>query len=116
MRSPANRCSGSGAGEAVQTELFERPAFSPSYPPSSRLAGKALAMLLNTPDGITTPDFQIATRSWRLAAYVHILIFDYGWPIEALEIPFADDQSRFIAKYIMPRWVIEEVGGANGQP
>ncbi len=109
MRSPANRCSGSGAGEAVQTELFERPAFSPSYPPRSRLIGKALAMLFSVPDGITTPDFQAITRSWRLAAYVHKLIVEYGWPIEVLEIPFSDDRSRFIAKYYLPRWVLQEL-------
>lgn len=114
MKSAAN-LGGSGASSAVQIELFERPAFSPTFPPPARLVSQALAMLLATPEGITTPDFQAVTKSWRLAAYVHELIFDYGWPIESLEIPFADERSRVIAKYVMPLWVIEEVGVANEQ-
>jgi hypothetical protein len=110
MKSAANLGGSSGAGGAVQFELFERTALSPTFPPPSRLAGKALTMLLNAPDGITTPDFQARTRSWRLAAYVHVLIHKHGWPIEALEIPFADDRARFIAKYVMPQWARDEIG------
>jgi hypothetical protein len=112
MKSAAN-LGGSGASGAVQSELFERRAFSPTFPPRSRLAGKALAMLLNTPDGITTPDFQANTKSWRLAAYIHTLIHEYGWPIEVLEIPFSDDRSRFIAKYYLPQRVLDEIGGLS---
>lgn len=107
MKSAAN-LGGSGARGAVQTELFEPPAFSPTYPPPARLVSKALAMLLARAAGITTPDFQAVTKSWRLAAYVHELIFVYGWPVEALEITFADDHSRFIAKYYLPSWVLDE--------
>jgi hypothetical protein len=104
---------GSGAGDAVQSELFERPAFSPTYPPRARLAGKALAMLLGTPEGITTPDFQARTKSWRLAAYIHLLIHKYDWPVEEHDIPFSDDRSRFIAKYYLPAWIRDEFGGRS---
>lgn len=63
---------------------------------------------------ITHPDFQNVTRSWRLGAYVKVLR-ELGWPIETHEIPAPtpDCATRFIAKYALPRRVIDELGSVR---
>ncbi len=112
MRSPANRCSGSGAGEEVQTELFERPAFSPLWPKRATKAARTLELLL-AGRKITHRDFIDSGDGWRLAAYIHELKEDMGWwAIRADEIPAPTPtcQRRFIALYSLPDWAIREVG------
>lgn len=112
MKNPDRRQAESGfVGE--QLYLIDPPPFSPTYPNRSTLAGKALTLFLQG-RAITTPDFQEVTRSWRLAAYAEQLINKHGWPIVAVEVPFADDPRRSIARYSMPKWVIRELGATHG--
>ena len=113
MKTPERRQASSGVvGE--QLNLIDPPAFCPVFPKPTSMAGRALAMLLQTPAGVTSPDFQAVTRSWRLAAYVFELITEYGWPIDVVEIPFSDDRTRFMARYFMPEWMRQELGANHG--
>jgi hypothetical protein len=114
VKVPAHTYGGGEAAGIKQSELFEPLPFSPFFPSPSSMLGKALSMLLEQREGITTPDFQAITKSWRLSAYVHQLIHEYGWPVISLEIPFVDDPSRSISRYMMPEWVTKEVGVARG--
>ena len=71
-------------------------------------------MLLTTLE-IEHPDFERATGSWRLGAYIEMLR-DKGWPIETLDVfrPLPTRPDRIIARYRMPRWVLQEVGAVHG--
>lgn len=114
MRSPANRCSGSGAGESIQHELFERPSFSPTRPNRATKAARVLDALLAGQE-ITHGDFIRNGNGWRLAAYVHELKEEFGWPIDKLEIaaPIPNCAHRKIARYFLPQWVRDEIGGRS---
>lgn len=116
MKSPAHLCRGVGAGGFIQGELFEPPQFSPTYPKSSTLNGKALALLLEG-RAITHPDFQNITKSWRLSERVRALRHDYGWPVQTIEIPAptAECPTRKIARYALPGWVIQQVEAHHDQ-
>jgi hypothetical protein len=109
MKTPDRRQAKSGAGD--QLHLIEPPPFSPKYPPRSSLAHAALCTLLSG-QAITHPAFSHSTESWRLAAYIHVLR-QLDWPVETIEIvcPTTDNPGRVIAQYVMPAWVIAEVGG-----
>ena len=74
---------------------------------------RALNMLL-TGCEITHPDFQAKTRSWRLGAYVKVLR-KLGWPIETRKIPSPTPEcaGRFIARYVLQKWVRDEIGGLS---
>lgn len=71
-------------------------------------------MLLNGA-AITHPEFEGATGSWRLSEPIRALRHDHGWPVETIEIPapLPDRPDRYIAKYIMPRWVLRQVGWSS---
>lgn len=73
--------------------------FCPQWPTKGTLAEKALGMLM---EGrvFTHPEFEQATQSWRLGAYIHVLK-DLGWPVETVEIPSPteDCPDRVIARY-----------------
>ena len=106
MKNPDSRQASSGlVGEQIC--LFDPPPFNPIYPSHSSLPGKAIVLLMSLPS-LTSPEFQVRTKSWRLAAYINSLKND-GWPIVTIEIPFADDPSRTIAKYVLPDWVKSSV-------
>ena len=106
MENPKSRQASSGlVGE--QMHLFDPPTFDPIFPNPATLAGKTLTLLLEK-SSLTSPQFQEATKSWRLAAYVNSLKDD-GWPIASIEIPFTEDRSRSIARYELPEWVKPEV-------
>lgn len=110
MKTPGSRQACPGVvGE--QLALIDPPAFCPVWPKPATLQNRALEMLL---DGrrITSPDFQKATRSWRLAAYVRNLRED-GWPIHAAEVTFGDEPTRCIALYWLQDWAIQQVGGRH---
>ena len=114
MKTPVRRQASSGVvGE--QLNLIDPPPFSPKYPKRSSLAGEALSVLLKGRT-LTHPEFEGMTGSWRLSEPVRALRHDYGWPVETIEIPAptADRPDRIIARYVMPQWVLEEVGDAHG--
>jgi hypothetical protein len=115
MTAPAGfRGDGGGRDGIGQGELFEPPPFSPTYPNPSSLEGRALSMLLAALE-IEHSDFESATGSWRLGAYIETLR-DKGWPIETVGIfrPLLDRPERTIARYRLPAWVLREVGAAHG--
>ena len=99
-----------GQSEAAQQELFEQPEFSPNWPNPATLAARALQMLL-TGQRVTHPDFQAATRSWRLAACIDVLR-KLGWPVLTLDEngqPITG-RNRSIAAYKMPGYALQAVG------
>jgi hypothetical protein len=106
---------GDGSGRGVQLAFLPEPSFSPVWPSPSSLAGKALALLL-TGRTLTHPEFEAITGSWRLSEPVRALRHDYGWPVDAIEItcPTDDRPDRTIAKYLLPSWVLKEVGAPHG--
>ena len=98
-----------------QLHLLPPPPFSPTYPNRSTLAGEALAILLNG-GSITHPQFEGITASWRLSEPIRQLRRDHGWPVETIEIPAptAERPDRYIAEYVLPDWVLAEVGAHHG--
>lgn len=114
MTTPERGQAPSGAvGE--QLNLIDPPPFSPTYPSRASLTGEALALLLEGRT-LTHPQFEGLTRSWRLSEPIRALRHDYGWPVQTIEIaaPTPERPDRYIAKYIMPEWVLREVGVAHG--
>ena len=107
MKTPPDSRQASSGFVGEQICLFEPPLFDPIYPSPSSLAGKAIALLLDLPS-LTSPEFQEHTNSWRLAAYINSLR-DEGWPIVSIEVAFAVDPPRSIAKYVLPKWVKREI-------
>ena len=113
MKTPERRQASSGVvGE--QLHLIDPPPFSPTYPKRSTLAGEALSLLLSGRT-LTHPEFEGITLSWRLSEPIRALRHDYGWPVETIEIPAPTDDrpDRVIANYVMPQWVLQEVGAAH---
>lgn len=108
MNSPRNLGRGDGGDGGTQGELFDLPPFSPIFPTPTTLEGQALAMLLQAAE-LEHPDFERATGSWRLAAYIEALR-DKGWPVQTRNVTSTD---RVIARYRMPGWVIKQLGGAQ---
>lgn len=110
MKTPERRQASSGVvGE--QLTLLDPPKLSAEWPKSSTLAERALRFLLNG-EGITSPEFQSETKSWRLAAYVRTLKRG-GWPVESAGVPFPPAPLRTIAIYWLPPWAIDEVRGSR---
>ena len=113
MKTPERRQASSGVvGE--QLNLIDPPPFSPVYPKRASLAGEALALLL-AGRTLTHPEFEGITKSWRLSEPIRALRHDYGWPVVTIEIPAptAERPDRYIAKYLLPPWVLQEVGAAH---
>jgi hypothetical protein len=114
MKSPAHLGRGGEANGIKQFVLFEPPPFSPTFPNPASLAGEALALLLSG-RSITHPEFENLTASWRLSEPIRQLRRDHGWPVETIEIlaPTEERPDRYIALYILPKWVLEEVGSIH---
>ena len=115
MKTPERRQASSGeVGE--QLTLIDPPPFSPRFPKPSTLAAEALALLLSGRT-LTHPEFEDITHSWRLSEPIRALRHDYGWPVDTIEIsaPTAERPDRFIAKYVMPHWVMRELEGTHGR-
>ncbi len=113
MDAPQSKTPAGGPGQfdAAQQSLFdEQPAFCPQWPNSATLTGRALGMLL-TGKRVTHPDFQAATRSWRLAACIDVLR-KLGWPV----LTFDEDgqpitgRHRAIAAYELAAYALQAVG------
>ncbi len=107
---PNKKPAGQGGQFAEQGALFEPPPFSPVWPSPASLPARALDMLL-TGKRITHPDFQAATRSWRLAACIDVLR-KLGWPVLTFDEngqPITG-RSRAIAAYALPPYALQAVG------
>src|SRR5687768_8521124 len=113
MKTPVRRQASTGAGE--QLHLIEPPPFCPTTPKSSTLAADALKKLLRG-DSITHQDFIRTRGSWRLAEFIRALRHDHGWPVQTVNIaaPTKHNPSRTIARYELPRWVLEQLESCNG--
>jgi hypothetical protein len=99
-----------GQSEAAQQALFEQPPFSPVWPSPATLPARALDMLL-TGERMTHPDFQAATRSWRLAASIDVLR-KLGWPVLTFDengLPVTGRRVA-IAAYQMADYALQAVG------
>ena len=84
MDTPKNEKPGGQAGQfdAAQQELFERAPFSPEWPSSATKEGVLLAALLDGAS-LNHPEFGAIARTWRLAAYAHMLKRK-GWHVRTL--------------------------------
>lgn len=107
MKTPDRDQASSGVVTDKQLTLFADAEFSPNWPKTATLAESALCLLLCR-SSLTSPEFQAATKSWRLAAYINALRDD-GWPVQVVEIPFSDEPKRHIARYFLPGWVKQAV-------
>jgi hypothetical protein len=109
MKTPGRRQAFPGVGE--QLHLIPPPPFAPRWPNPRSLPGVALSKLLQG-RGITHPEFEGVTRSWRLAEPIRALRHEFGWPVETIEIhsPTRDAPHRYIAHYMLPGWVLAAVG------
>ena len=113
MKTPERRQAIPGVvGE--QLCLIDPPPFSPIYPKATTLAGEALSLLL-AGEALTHPEFEARTCSWRLSEPIRALRHDFGWPVRTIEIPAPTHErpDRYIAKYVLPHWVIETIGGRS---
>ena len=113
MTAPAHSRGDGGGRIGKQLSFLPEPEFCPQAPPHATLADRLLQRLL-TGETLTHPDFEGVTGSWRLGAYVHALR-ELGWPVETVEVssPSAQCSDRIIARYVMPGWVRDFVGGQH---
>jgi hypothetical protein len=110
MDAPKKKPAGQGGEFAEQGTLFEPPTFSPVWPSPATLPARALDILLSG-ERVTHPDFQAATRSWRLSASIDVLR-KLGWPILTFEEsgqPITG-RRRAIAAYQMAGYALQAVG------
>jgi len=107
-KTPAGR---PGQFDAAQQSLFdEQRTFCPQWPAPATLTARALDMLL-TGERLTHPDFQAATRSWRLAACIDVLR-KLGWPVLTFDeagMPITG-RRRAIAAYQLAAYALQAVG------
>lgn len=79
-----------------------------AYPNSNTLCGQCLRRLLNG-ETITHVDEINETGSWRLAASIHKLKDDFGWPIESFkrQIRTSETNSKCISHYFLPQKLLK---------
>jgi hypothetical protein len=90
-----------------QTSFLPEPDFTPKLPSKNTLVSQALSLML---EGrvISHLDFQGETDSYRLAAYIHLLI-KMSWPIQIEDVPFTAQKkpnNRFIRRYFLDKKII----------
>jgi hypothetical protein len=111
MHAPERQTPGGNRGQfAEQGTLFEPPPFCPQWPNPATLTARALSMLL-AGERLTHPDFQAATRSWRLAACIDELR-KLGWPVQTFGetgLPITG-RRRAIAAYQMAGYALQALG------
>jgi hypothetical protein len=111
MEGPQSKTPAGRPGQfAEQGTLFEPAPFSPVWPSPATLTARALDLLL-TGKRVTHPDFQAATRSWRLAACIDVLR-KLGWPVLTFDeagMPITG-RRRAIAAYQMADYALQAVG------
>lgn len=85
-----------------QISFLPPPPFAPTWPQPGTLAARALEIFLRG-EGLTHPQFEAVSFSWRLSAVVAVLR-ELGWPIEAADIPAPtyENPHRSIARYHLP--------------
>lgn len=89
-----------------QISFLPPPPFAPTWPQPGTLAAAALEAFLRG-EGLTHPQFEAFTFSWRLSAVVGVLK-DLGWPIESIDVaaPTYEHPHRTIARYHLPqKWI-----------
>jgi len=113
MSAPAN-LEREGGRIGQQLSLLPEAPFSPRMPPPASVAARALQHLLRG-ESLTHTGFLAHSGSWRLAAHVRVLR-EHGWPVETADIaaPSASCPTRHIARYELPQWVLQVMGGQHG--
>lgn len=86
------------ANKPKQSNLFPELLNKPLEPLPGTLAARALWLLREQIHGITHPDFQRQTGSWRLSAVIFDLK-EMGWPIESMRVNLPGWQRRCISRY-----------------
>ncbi len=89
-----------------QTSFLPPPPFAPTWPQPGTLAAAALETFLRG-EGLTHPQFEAVSFSWRLSAVV-LALKALGWPIESDDIaaPTYENPHRTIARYYLPqKWI-----------
>jgi hypothetical protein len=96
MKGPGCLRSEPGPGEQLPLPV---PQIVPTPPKRGTLADALLRELVNG-ESFTHPDWEARSRSWRLAASVHVLRC-LGWPVRTLDIsaPTPERPERTIARY-----------------
>ena len=91
-----------------QLSFLPDPPFAPTWPQPETLAARALEIFLRG-EGLTHPQFEAVSFSWRLSAVVATLR-DLGWPVAAVDIhaPTFEHPHRCIARYHLPTEYIEK--------
>src|SRR5512139_15477 len=96
-----------------QISFLPPPPFAPTWPQPGTLAATALEVFLRG-EGMTHPQFEAVSFSWRLSAVVAVLR-ELGWPIESIDIPAPTYETphRTIARYSLPQRFILLAKGAK---
>lgn len=86
-----------------QTSFLPPPSFAPTWPQPGTLAAAALEIFMRG-EGLTHPQFEAVSFSWRLSAVV-LALKALGWPIESNDVaaPTYENPHRTIARYRLPQ-------------
>lgn len=113
MAAPNEKPAVQGGQFAEQGTLFEPPPFSPEWPSSATKEGQLLAALLDGAS-LNHPEFGTIARTWRLAAYAHMLKRK-GWHVRTVSEDGSPWTGRAcgIARYMLEPADIRAVKGGS---